>query len=119
MLTGAGIHVGNKILPNNSLITTVGHHTIPIFHCLSGSLQPNVGMIIGPQGRRIISDPFSVIQRGSYDPGSLFILGGRSLEREDTGIYTYVTPDESGNQIKFFFGIYHSNHSGLPVAEFT
>ncbi len=106
---------GGKALPNNSLITTLVRDRVPSFRCLSGSARVNVGHLIGPRGRDITlstSDPFFARWGGSYNPGTLSVRSVRSLRREESGIYTYRTPDERGNFIEFYFGLYHSNQSG-------
>ena len=113
-LAGAGIYVqsGNRVLPNNSVITTLARGTIPSFRCLSGSTRARVGRLIGPQGSDITfssPDPFFVRQGTS---GTLSVRSVRSLRREETGIYTYRTPDENGNIVQFNIGLYHSNQSG-------
>ena len=123
-LTGAGIYVqsGNRVLPNNSVITTLARDTIPSFRCVSGSTRARVGRLIGPQGSDITfssSDPFFVRQGTSYNPGTLSVRSVRSLRREETGIYTYRTPDENGNIVEFNFGLYHSNQSGMPLIDCT
>ena len=118
-LAGAGIFVpaGSKVLSNNSLITTISPslHFIPSFHCLSGSSQSRVGNLIGPLGTVITfstSDPFHVTRGGSHDPGSLSVFSVRQIGSNDTGIYTYLTPDEKGEMLQFHFGIYLLNNTG-------
>ena len=117
---GAGIFIpsGSRVLSNNSLITTIYPvlHFIPNFHCLSGSAQPNVGNLIGPLGTDITlstSDPIDVIHGGSHDPGSMTVQNVRSLWPNDTGIYTYHTPDQNGEMVDFHFGIYYTSSSGM------
>ncbi len=128
--TGAGIYVTSgtgiyatseyhKILPNNSLITTQGQNRVHRFQCLSGSARANVGRLISPLGDDITfsrSDPFSVRQGGSQDPGTLRVRIVRQPRREETGIYTYRTPDENGNIVEFYFGIYQTIQSGIVSA---
>ena len=101
------------MLSKNSLITTVGRNFVPLFRCLSGSSTPNIGNLIGPHGADITfstSDPFFIRRGGSYDPGTLRIQSVRALEPEDSGIYTYRTPDENGDIVEFHFGIYLSTN---------
>ena len=106
----------NKVLPNNSLITTNGiGNNIPTFRCLSGSSVASVGNLIGPLGNDItlsLTDPFLVRRGGPYDPGTLLVRGVRPLQRNYTGIYTYRTPDEDGDIVDFHFGLYFANYSG-------
>ena len=112
--SGAGIY-SSGALPNNSLITTIPPRNItPSFRCLSGSSAPSVGKLIGPLGNDITlnpSDPFFVSRGGSYDPGTMLVRGLQPLQWEDTGIYTYRTPDENGNIVDFHFGIYYPDYS--------
>ena len=105
-------------LPNNGLITTSVRNTIPSFRCLSGSSRPNVGNLIGPDGTDTTfstSDPFFISRGGSYDPGTLLVRSVRALEPEDSGIYTYQTPDENGDTVEFHFGVYPSNNTSKNV----
>ena len=118
---GAGVVVqpGDRVLPNNSLITTSSHNLIPRFHCLSGSLRSNVGNLIGPLGTDITlmsSDPFNVRHGRGTDPGTLLVFSSsNAMETDDNGIYTYHTPDENGDTVDFHFGIYDSTHSSEIV----
>ena len=113
-LSGAGIFVEggvNRVLANNSLITT--NRIVPTFRCLSGSSVSSVGNLIGPLGNDITlspSDPFLVSRGSSYDPGTLLVRSVRPLQM--SGIYTYRTPDEDGEIVDFHFGLYLSNSSG-------
>ena len=117
MCAGAGVVVepGDRVLPNNSLITTLSNNLIPRFRCLSGSSQSNVGMLIGPLGTditQITTDPFIIIHGQRNDPGTMVVFGSKPLETADAGIYTYRTPDENGKTIDFHFGIYTSLLAG-------
>ena len=108
----------DMVLPNNSLISLSRLDIIPSFRCLSGSSAPSVGKLIGPLGNDITlnpSDPFFVSRGGSYDPGTMLVRGLQPLQWEDTGIYTYRTPDENGNIVDFHFGIYLSDYSGSYI----
>ena len=101
----------DTVLPNNGLIsTTILQQNMPSFRCLSGSLQSRVGHLIGPLGYDITfstSDPFLISQGGTHDPGTLYIRSLREFESADSGIYTYSTPDESGNIVDINIGLYH------------
>ena len=118
---GAGVVVqpGDRVLPNNSLITTSSNNLIPRFHCLSGSLRSNVGKLIGPLGIDITfknSDPFTVRRGRGTDLGTLLVFSSsNAMETDDNGIYTYHTPDENGDTVDFHFGIYDSTHSSEIV----
>ena len=124
--TGAGIFYNirgsGRVLSKNGIIdiTTL---VVPFFRCLSGSSTPNVGSLIGPHGTDITfatSDPFLVIRGGSNDPGTLLVRMIRRLVSEDSGIYTYRSPDENGDIVEFHFGVYpSSNISKLSTAELT
>ena len=109
------VQAGSRILPQNGLITTLARNTIPVFRCLSGSSTPNVGNLIDPNGTDIThssSDPFIISRGGSYDPGTLLVRSVRPLGSEDSGIYTYRTPDENGEVIEFHFGLYVASSAG-------
>ena len=89
---------------------------VPFFRCLSGSSSPNVGNLIGPHGTDITfatSDPFLVIRGGSNDPGTLLVRKIRRLVSEDSGIYTYRSPDENGDIVEFHFGVYPSSNISI------
>ena len=113
---GAGVFVEtvSEALPNNSLIMTVSstQHVVPDLRCLSGSSKPGVGRIIGPAGNNITFDPFLVTQGRSVDPGTLLVRTLQQLDLNNTGIYTYRTPDENANTIDFNFGIYLYDYAG-------
>ena len=117
---GAGVVVqpGDRVLPNNSVITTSSNNLIPRFHCLSGSLRANVGNLIGPLGTDITlkdSDPFTVRRGNRADPGTLIVNGAMALESTDVGIYTYRTPNENASTAveDFHFGIYTLQYAGM------
>ena len=108
---------GDRVLPNNSLITTSLNELVPQFNCLSGSLRANVGKLIGPLGTEITrkpNDPFTVIHGSRTDPGTLLVFSSsNAMETNDNGIYTYHTPDENGDTVDFHFGIYSSLYTGI------
>ena len=120
MHAGAGIYVvdsnnGGQVLSNNSVIITNPSNYIPEFRCLSGSTTPNVGNLVDPLGNDItdsFSDSLFITRGGLYDPGSLHVrmIPQRPLQKADAGVYTYRTPDESGNMVDFNFGIYLSSN---------
>ena len=117
---GAGVVVqpGDKVLPNNSIITASSNNLIPRFNCLSGSLRSNVGNLIGPLGTDITlksSDPFTVRRGRGIDPGTLRVNGAMALESTDVGIYTYRTPNEIASTavVDFHFGIYTLQYAGM------
>lgn len=64
------------------------------------------------------SGPLLVSRGASHDPGTLTVRGIRPLKWEDTGIYTYRTPDENGNIIDFHFGVYFSAYAGIILGHF-
>ena len=110
----------SEALPNNSLITTVSttQNVTPEFRCVSGSSKARVGRIIGPLGNDITfltSDPFLVTQGSAFDPGTLLVRTLQQLDLNDTGIYTYRTPDEKANMIDFNFGIYLHDYAGKSI----
>ncbi len=45
----------------------------------------------------------------SHDPGTLYVRSLRRLKPEESGIYTYRTPNEAGNIIDFNVGLYSTN----------
>ena len=107
----------SEALPNNSLITTVSasQNVTPNIRCLSGSSKPGVGRIIGPLGNditRLTSDPFLIARGTSADPGTVFMRTLQQLDLNDTGIYTYRTPDENADMVDFNFGIYLHDYAG-------
>ena len=115
---GAGVVVqpGDKILPNNSVISTLSNNFIPRFYCLSGSSQSDVGTLIGPLGTditRITSDPFTILRGRRADPGTMIVYSSKALEITDNGIYTYRTPDGNGNIVDFHFGIFFHLHLSM------
>ena len=74
-----------------------------------------MGNLIGPLGRDTTlsdTDPFLITRGGPGDPGTLNIQSVRPLESNDTGIYTYHTPDQNGKIVDFHFGLYYSSNSG-------
>ena len=119
---GAGVFVEtvSEALPNNSLITTVSstQHLTPNIRCLSGSSKARVGRIIGPLGNDITfltSDPFLIARGTSADPGTMFMRTQLQLDLNNTGIYTYRTPDENADTIDFNFGIYLHDYAGKSI----
>ena len=116
LCAGAGVVVqpGDRVLPNNSLITTSSNNVIPQFQCLSGSLRTSVGKLIGPLGTDITfknSDPFNVRRRGA---GTLLVFSSsNAMETDDNGIYTFRTPDENGDTVDFHFGMYTLQYAGM------
>ena len=108
----------NEVLPNNSLIVEAGsyHQRIPYFYALSGSNKSFVGQLIDPYGNDITTsytDPFIVTLGNSFDPGMMYVRCFRSLQKREVGIYTYRTPDESGNIIDVNFGLYTTAFSSM------
>ena len=115
---GAGVVLqqGNRVLPNNSVISTLSNNFIPRFYCLSGSSQSDVGTLIGPLGTditRITTDPFTILRGRRADPGTMIVYSSKALEVTDNGIYTYRTPDGNGNIVDFHFGIFFSLYSSM------
>ncbi len=45
----------------------------------------------------------------SFDPGTMYVRGFRSLRDTETGIYTYRTPDEKGKMVDINIGVYTSS----------
>ena len=85
--------------------------------CISGSMEPNVGQWIAPDGQELThstNSPFVVTLGGSTNPGylSTVVANGQSLSNTDQGVYSCILPDESGNQQILHLGIYLSGFSG-------
>ncbi len=107
----------NAAIPNNSIILAKQRTLkIPNFRGLSGSRSSHVGQLIDPRGIDITTsnlDPFIVSLGRSFDPGTMYVRGFRSLRDTETGIYTYRTPDEKGKMVDINIGIYTSLSSKI------
>lgn len=112
-----GIHyLGEGLLENNTIVTANSDQTISDFHCSSGSVMPNVGRWIAPNGNDLTNstvDPFNVIQGNEHDPGSLIIqqASGHIVTQSFQGVYTCILPDESAVQNYLHVGIYRNGFS--------
>ena len=108
----------NEAISNNSMIVEVGTSLprLPHFRGLSASTSPHVGQLIDPYGNDITtstSDPFIVTLGSSFEPGTMRVRSFRSLIRSEEGIYTYRTPDSTGNNIDVNFGLYSSTFTSM------
>ena len=119
--SGAGIYVESprdEAISNNSMIVEVGTSLsrLPHFRGLSASTSPHVGQLIDPYGNDITtstSDPFIVSLGSSFEPGMMRVRSFRSLRRNEEGIYTYLTPDNTGNKVDVYFGLYSLAHASM------
>jgi hypothetical protein len=77
-----------------------------------------VGNLIGLNGTDITSSTSGLLfvrPGDAYDPGTLLVRSLRALGSNDSGIYTYRTPDEDGNTVEFHFGLYNSSNAGTKA----
>ena len=80
--------------------------------CLSGSLVPNVGQWISPNGSNQLDDQFEATVGDSGNPGSVQISTSSPLSTEHAGIYTCAIPDETGGMRYLHVGIYLNGFNG-------
>lgn len=84
---------------------------------MSGSLQPQVGAWLAPDGSDITNssaDHFDVNLGGEDYPGSISmeVEFGYSLSSNNQGVYTCTIPDENGEQQYLHVGIYRYGFDG-------
>ena len=117
-ITGAGIHVFNggpyeqsTSLPNNGLVVSLDEQRRYYrlrFFCRSDSMEENVGMLIGLDGRTAVTTN-SYFNIDNPQPGELTVHN-TSLETplpaSEQGMYTCRIPLESGEQKDINIGVY-------------
>ena len=119
-ITGAGIHVFNgdpykqylgTSLPNNGLTVSLDeeHRYRFQFFCRSDSMEENVGMLIGLDGRTAVTTN-SYFNIDNPQPGELTVNNTVDLETplptSEQGVYTCRIPLESGEQREINIGVY-------------
>ena len=99
-------------IPNDSLLETNSGGRIPQLLCLSGSNASIVGEWISPEGRNLAAvqnDPFDIIFGDIDNPGELLIetpVTNTPITRSHEGVYTCISPNESGHIEYLHIGIY-------------
>lgn len=108
--------IGQKALPNNSLIVADMGDRISEFRCLSGSSSADVGQLLSPDGKDLThldTDHFLVRRGGRYDPGLIHVRRVVPLANEEQGIYTCRIPDERGVAVDVNVGLYLQESAGI------
>ena len=118
---GAGIHVFNGVpigsLPNNGLVSFNPNHMFRLrLICRSDSMMENVGIFIGLNGSRIVTQNSSFFEVSNPQPGELsvvnFVANSTALNASGQGVYTCRIPLQSGQIRELNIGIYPSGFTG-------
>ena len=102
------------MLPNNAIISATLFHYISGFTCYSGSIDGDVGQLIGLDGQDITHskiDHFTVVVGDANNPGTVKVTRSR-ISSENEGVYTCRIPDQSGEIIDVNVGLFQHNFSG-------
>ena len=126
-ITGAGIHVFNggpyekgTSLPNNGLVVSLDeeHGYRFRFFCRSDSMEENVGMLIGLDGRTAVTTN-SYFNIDNPQPGELTV--NNTVDHEtpfpasEQGVYTCRIPLDSGEQRDINIGLYPSGFNSTST----
>ena len=107
-LNSTATQLASGVIANDSFIR---YDSIAELQCVSGSLSPNVGSWIAPDGEDITraeSDQFEIVVGGSDDPGylSVQVASGVPFTDMEQGVYTCRIPDETGEEQYIHIGLY-------------